>query len=80
MELSRNIFRDTDYSKIDWEKSSAYVICKLVMYGTIKGWNFICNYYGMDKLKTEIKRVRYLDDKSLTFLSVIFDEPKENFR
>ncbi len=80
MELSRTIFWDTNYSKIDWEKSSAYVISKVVMYGKIEDWNSICNYYGMDRIKNEMKRVRYLDDKSLSFLSIIFDEPKENFR
>jgi len=80
MELSRTIFWDTDYSKIDWEKSSSYVISKVVMYGTINDWYSICAYYGMDRIKNEMKKVRYLDEKSLAFLSVIFEEPKENFR
>lgn len=61
-------------------KSSSYVISKVVMYGTIQDWYSICTFYGMDRIKNEMKKVRYLDDKSLAFLSIIFDEPKENFR
>ncbi|MCB0549370.1 MAG: hypothetical protein KDD19_17465 [Phaeodactylibacter sp.] len=80
MELSRTIFWDTNYNNIDWEKSSSYVISKVVMYGTIQDWYSICTFYGMDRIKNEMKKVRYLDDKSLAFLSIIFDEPKENFR
>lgn len=35
MKLSREIFWDTDYDKIDWEKHRDWVICRVLEYGSI---------------------------------------------
>ncbi len=80
MQLSKVIFWDTDYNKIDWEQKARFVISRVVMYGTIEDWNAIKSFYGLERIKTEMLQERYLDNKSLSFLSCIFDIPKEQFR
>lgn len=50
------------------------------MYGTIEDWNAIKSFYGMDWIKTEMFQSRDLDTKTLSFLSCIFNTPKEQFR
>lgn len=80
MTLSKVLFWDTDFSKIDWEGQASYVISKVVTLGTIEDWNVIKSYYGLSRIKEEMLKVRYLDKKTLNFLSLIFDVPKENFR
>ena len=80
MQLSRVIFWDTDYEMIDWEKNARYVIARAIMYGTIEDWRTIQAEYGMDRIREEMLQERDLDPKSLSFLSCIFNIPKENFR
>jgi hypothetical protein len=81
MQLSRVIFWDTDYEMIDWEKNARYVIARAIMYGTIEDWRTIqAAEYGMDRIHEEMLQERDLDPKSLSFLSCIFNIPKENFR
>jgi hypothetical protein len=77
---SKVIFWDTDYDQIDWPNKARYVIERVVKFGVIEDWRFIQNYYGMDKIKEEMLQSRDLDHKSLTFLSVLFNIPQEQFR
>ena len=80
MNLSKVIFWDTDYESIDWDAKARFVIARVMMYGTIDDWNAIKLYYGYEKIKQEMLQERYLDKKTLSFLSVVLDVPKENFR
>lgn len=78
--LSRVLFWDTDYDKIDWDGKARYVIERVVSLGFVEDWRAIQNYYGMEKIRETALQARDLDPKTLSFLSVIFDIPKENFR
>ncbi len=80
MNLSKVIFWDTDYNRIDWVNKARYVIERVVMYGTVQDWRAIQAYYGMERIKTEMLQSRDLDDKTLSFLSCIFNIPIEEFR
>ena len=80
MELSKAIFWDTDYDSIDWEKNARYVIERVLMYGTIEDWRTIQGYYGRERIRDEMLQSRDLDPKSLSFLSCIYNIPKEKFR
>ena len=80
MQLSKVIFWDTDYDKIHWDEKVRYVIAKVVMYGTLEDWEEIKKYYGLKKIKQEMLEERFLNNKALNFLSVVFDIPKEEFR
>jgi len=80
MQLSKVIFWDSDYENINWTEKARFVIGRVLMYGTIDDWNTIKSFYGLEKIKNEMLQERYLDQKSLSFLSCIFDIPKEKFR
>ncbi len=80
MQLSRVIFWDTDYDKIDWDNKVRYVIERVVSYGTVADWRAIQKRYGMDRIRDEMLQSRDLDPKTLSFLSVIFDISQEQFR
>ena len=79
MELSREIFWDTKYENIDLNGKAAYVISRVVQYGTIADWHSIVLYYGKQRIKQEMLCTLDLDPKSLSFLSCIFNLPKEQF-
>jgi hypothetical protein len=80
MELSKVLFWDTDYDRIDWDKNVRYVMERVVMYGQIADWNAIRAYYGLERIRAELLQSRDLDPKTLSFLSCIFEIPKEQFR
>lgn len=80
MNLSRGIFWDTNYDTIDWDKKVRFVIERVVMYGTLSDWKAICSKYGLDRIRDELLQARDLDRKTLSFLSCIFNIPKEEFR
>jgi len=80
MELSPFLFWDTDYEKIDWDKSYSYVIEKVVTYGSLKDWDQIKRYYGLEKIKETSINLRNLDSKTLNFLSFYFKIPMDEFR
>jgi len=79
-QLSKVIFWDTDYNRIDWEKKARFVIERVVMFGNLKDWRIIQQFYGMEKIKESVLLSRDLDPKTLNFFSLIFNIPKEQFR
>jgi ribosomal protein S8 len=80
LELSKVLFWDTNYSKINWDKNARYVIERVVSMGNLSDWQQIKKYYGMDTIKAEMLQSRDLDDKTISFLACIFNISKEEFR
>jgi hypothetical protein len=80
MNLSKVIFWDADFEAIDWQLKAAYVIERVVNYGSSQDWKTIKQYYGMERIRVITLQLRDLAPQSLSFLSCIFDIPKENFR
>lgn len=80
MQLSPVIFWDVDYKTIDFEKHAAYVIARVATLGKVSDWRAIQAYYGRTRLTAELVNTRDLDSVTLSFLSCVFDIPKENFR
>lgn len=80
MELSPVLFWDTDVRNLDYEKHARYIMEKVIMFGTLDDWKKINEYYGRERIRTEMLKSRVLDPKSLSFLSCIFDIPKQQFK
>ena len=80
LELSKVLFWDTNYDKINWDKNARYVIERVVSLGRANDWLQIKNYYGMERIKAETLESRDLDDKTISFLACIFNISKEEFR
>ena len=80
MNLSPFIFWDIDYTKIDWDKRARFVISRVVRYGTVNDWKKLQEFYGMERIKSEMIEERDLDGRTLSFLSCVLDIPKEQFK
>lgn len=78
--LNSVLFWDTDISKIDWEIHASYVIERVLTRGGLKDWSEIKRFYGLECIKKEVLDLRYLDDLTLNFCSIIFKVPKTEFR
>ncbi len=79
-ELPPILFWDINPTQLDYDAKARYVICRVVMYGTLEDWHAILKYYGSDRVRDEMIQERYLDKKTLNYLSFYFDLPKEAFR
>lgn len=80
MDFSSVIFWDVDISKIDWQKSSRFVIGRVVQFGTVDDWKRAKTLYGLDRIKREMLEERDIDVRSLSFLSCVLGVPKEQFK
>ncbi|MFN0035712.1 MAG: DUF6922 domain-containing protein, partial [Saprospiraceae bacterium] len=62
--LSKVLFWDVDFTKIDFDLRTRYVIERVVMFGNWQEWEEIKRYYGLEKIKSETMQTRYLDAKT----------------
>lgn len=50
------------------------------MRGNLSDWKNLLDFYGIDRIKSEVVNIRYLDKKTLSYLSAVFNIKKEQFR
>lgn len=78
--FSPNLFWDTDTSSIDLEKNARFVVERVLMHGRMRDWETLKALYGLDRIKKEALQIRYLDQVTLHFCSMLFNEPISKFR
>ena len=78
-QLSKHLFWDINVSEIDEQKHKKFIINKVLQYGTFNDWKIILKFYGKDTIITISKTIKDLDNKTISFLSVISDIPKTEF-
>lgn len=71
--ISKAAFWDVNYSALDAEKSSVFIIGKVLAFGSYADIKSLFRYYGADRIKEEIRLANSLDPKTLNFVSKIFD-------
>jgi hypothetical protein len=78
--LSRTLFWDVDFDKIDWPNRAQFVIERVLERGSFPEWQEIKRYYGVEAIKQAALNARHLDDTALSFCSAYFSVPQEQFR
>lgn len=78
--LSPTLFWDTDATKIHLDTHAKTIVERVVLHGTWPEFKAILNYYGKEQIKDILLKLRYLDNRTLSFCSAYFLEPKSNFR
>jgi hypothetical protein len=78
-ELSSYLFWDTEYEHINPEKNKKWIIQRVLEYGLLNDWKLIHNYYGLKEIASVVKQLKNLDNKSMSFISVLTGIPKEEF-
>ena len=79
-QLNKALFWDIDFNSLNGEKHARFIIERVVQKGDISDWKLIKAYFGLEKIKSEVVKVRHFNDKTLNFVSVILKIPKEDFR
>lgn len=78
--LSPHLFWDTDINDIDIEQHKQFIIGRVVGYGTISDWRIIHEHIGLEEIGRLAKEIRDMDAKSCSFLSLVTNIPKEEFK
>lgn len=78
-QFSSHLFWDIESKKIDFEKNKKWLIKRVLEYGLLNDWLIVYKYYGINKIAQITMQIRDLDDKSLSFISLLSDVPKEDF-
>ena len=79
-DISSKAFWDVRFSDIDFEKNSLQVMEKIFNYGTWNDQVTIMKYYGLKRIRREIVNAGYLRNSVVSFLSVILQLSKTDFK
>jgi hypothetical protein len=80
MNFSTNLFWDVDLSDLDMETHRAFIVERVLDYGSWEDWLFIRKYYGMEQLKEIALGIRSMFPESLSFIATITRTPENQFR
>lgn len=78
--LSPHLFWDIDKECFAAEKNSAQLIKRVLEYGELDDWCAIRDYYGLDRIASDCKTLRSLRPEALSFVCVVTDTKKEDYR
>lgn len=80
LKLRPNLFWDVDVNQLDFKKHKLSIIERISLRGQFKEFKMLLAYYGKEQVKQTLLQIRYLDKRTLTFCSTIFDTPITDFR
>ncbi len=72
-------FWDMDFEALDFDRDRRIIIERVFNNGDIEDVKYIMKHYGEEVIREEIRKAGFLDKKTLNFVSLIFDIPKEEF-
>jgi hypothetical protein len=70
--INPTLFRNIDFQKLDYEKNARQVFERVITRGSLSDWFEIKSYYGKDRIKAEIVKIRSLDKVTFNFCSTYF--------
>lgn len=79
-DFSPHLFWDVDKESFDLEQYKAQMIAKVLEFGNWGDWKLLQALYGMETIREVSLNLRSLDEKTLSYLSVIFGIDKKEFR
>lgn len=78
--LSSHLFWDVERSSLDPKKDLSFIVKRILEYGLLEDWKILRAHLSIADITILVKQFRDLDSRSLSFISTISGEPKENFR
>lgn len=78
--ISKTAFWDVDFSKLDFENRSLFIMEKVLNYGLWSDIMEIFRYYGRDRVRKEIIQASYLKKTALSFLCLVLDLQENEFK
>lgn len=77
--FSSHLFWDIDRTKIDTEKNKKLIVQRVLDYGLFSDWLYLKEYYGISEIGKNALKIRELDIRSMSFISLLANIPQEKF-
>lgn len=78
--LSPHLFWDIDREQFDADTNSAQLIQRVLEYGEMSDWRAVRDFYGLDRIANDCKTLRSLRPEALSFVCLVTDTKKEDYR
>jgi len=78
--ISGYLFWDCDADRLDPDIDKKLILERIFSRGTENDERKAFNYYGKDVIKDTVSDIKYFDKKTLNYLSIVFNIPKEKFK
>lgn len=78
--ISKTAFWDVDFTKLDFEQRSLFVMEKVLNYGLWSDILEIFRFYGRNRIREEITQAAYLKKTALSFLCLVLDLKETEFK
>lgn len=78
--LNKAYFWDTNFERLDEEKSKRLIIERVMNYGNLLEIQLVKSYYGIEAIKSVVCKLNYIDPKTLNFISLFFGISKTKFK
>ena len=78
--LNQRLFWDIDTRNFNIDENAAWIIQRVLEYGTMKDWMILEDHFGVDKIVSYAQTLRTLDPVALSFLCFISGTKKEDYR
>ena len=76
-EYRPSLFWDIDMTQWDDEKMKQFIIQRVVERGWPDDWCIMIDRYGISEIRNTLKKVTYLNNIDIRFVSVIFNIPQK---
>lgn len=79
-DFSPSLFWDVDKTTLDFEEHALHVVEKTLSRGSWEDFKTVLDYYGRDRMAAFVQKIRYLDKRTIHFVSVYFQIPLTELR
>ena len=77
--LSKYLFWDYNINLLNPDNDKKLILERVFSRGTENDEKEVFNHYGRTIIESTIQDIKYLDKKTLNYLSIVFGIPKEKF-
>ncbi|WP_102409546.1 DUF6922 domain-containing protein [Parabacteroides bouchesdurhonensis] len=78
--FSPYLFWDVDRNNLDWEKHSVFIIERVLEYGQYSDWQLLRSRFSISEIAEQAKQIRQLDPKALSFIVLMSNTSKEDYK
>ena len=77
--FSKHLFWEIELSDLNLNLHSKFIISKVLQYGNYSDWKLLVSYYGINTIVQQAQKIRELDKRTASFLSLIGNVPRTKF-
>jgi hypothetical protein len=78
--LRKSLFWDVPSHSLDLERNRRLILERVFSRGNIEEFRSVNQYYTRDEIRESVKKIGYLDNKTLHFISKIYQIKSADFK